>query len=121
VRSYLIPVAASLLFLSATPLWPQQESPADLFAHKCAQCHSIGGGRMVGPDLKGVTQTRSRAWLMKFIQDPEAMMQSGDKDALALRDQYSGITMPQMNVTPAETRQLIQYISQKSKSASGQH
>jgi cytochrome c2 len=116
MRKYCLLLAISMLMLPAKLCWPQAESPAELFAHKCAQCHSIGHGRMVGPDLKDITRTRSRAWLEKFIQDPEAMMNSGDKDALALRNQYGGITMPQMNVTSAQIRQLLQYIAQQSKS-----
>jgi cytochrome c2 len=121
MRGYYVVLTAFLLVVSGTLTWSQADSPAEVFAHKCAQCHSIGHGRRVGPDLKGVTQIRSRAWLEKFIQNPEAMMQSGDKYALALRDQYEGITMPQMNVTPAQIRELLRYIEQQSKSASGQH
>ena len=31
-----------------------------IFVQKCASCHTIGGGKLVGPDLKGVTATRPR-------------------------------------------------------------
>lgn len=134
MRDYHVVLAALLLFFwgalpfqtarmgcgMGTPVaWAQADTPSEVFAGKCAQCHTIGHGRRIGPDLKDVTRTRSRAWLEKFIQDPDAMMQSGDKDALALREQYGGITMPQMNVTPAQIRGLLRYIEQQSKS--GQH
>ena len=44
-----------------------QKSPKDNFAI-CNACHSIGEGKKIGPDLKGVTERREEAWLIKFIQ-----------------------------------------------------
>src|SRR5262245_60746584 len=74
-----IAVAASVwLFASAAFA---QDAAAD-FRANCAGCHSIGGGRLVGPDLKDVTQRRDRAWLAHFISDPKAALDSGDAYAL---------------------------------------
>ncbi|MBI4607901.1 MAG: cytochrome c [Candidatus Rokubacteria bacterium] len=33
-----------------------------IFQEKCVSCHTIGGGRLVGPDLQGVTARRDREW-----------------------------------------------------------
>lgn len=41
-----------------------------LFQGKCAGCHTIGGGKLVGPDLKGVTTTRDHEWFERFISAP---------------------------------------------------
>ena len=35
-----------------------QESGQQIFQKSCAACHSIGGGRLVGPDLAGVNDKR---------------------------------------------------------------
>ena len=44
-----------------------------LYQQFCVSCHTIGGGRLVGPDLKGVTERRSQEWLVRFITDPDQM------------------------------------------------
>ena len=54
-------LAFALLALSlALPLAPAalaQEAAVD-FKTNCMSCHTIGGGRLVGPDLKDVSQRR---------------------------------------------------------------
>ncbi|MDD1749458.1 MAG: c-type cytochrome, partial [Methanothrix sp.] len=42
-----------------------------IFDSKCTLCHTIGGGKKIGPDLKGVTQRRAEEWIVKFISDPD--------------------------------------------------
>lgn len=53
------------------------------FGMYCAACHTIGGGVKAGPDLKDVTKKRDRAWLKRWIADPQGMAAS-DADAKAL-------------------------------------
>ena len=36
----------------------------------CAPCHTIGVGDKVGPDLRGVTERRDRAWLASYLRNP---------------------------------------------------
>jgi cytochrome c2 len=46
----------------------------ELFASKgCGACHKIGGGKLVGPDLKGVTARREQVWIERMILKPEVM------------------------------------------------
>lgn len=46
----------------------------ELFAGKgCGACHKIGGGKLVGPDLKGVTARRDQVWIERMILKPEVM------------------------------------------------
>ena len=45
---------------------PTRQDPVageQAFKTKCAACHTIGGGKLVGPDLKEVTTRRDDAWL----------------------------------------------------------
>lgn len=46
-----------------------------LFTAKgCNACHRIGGGKLVGPDLKGVTARRQEKWIEKMVLHPEVML-----------------------------------------------
>lgn len=84
--------ALALLGLLAEPAWAQD--PAKDFRQNCASCHTIGGGILTGPDLKGVTKRRDRAWLVRFILDPGAVIDSGDPIARQLLEEARGVRMP---------------------------
>ena len=64
------------------------QEAADYFRQNCTSCHTIGGGRLTGPDLKDVTQRKDRQWLARFILDPGGVIAGGDAYAAAfnLRD-----------------------------------
>jgi mono/diheme cytochrome c family protein len=63
-----------LLPVSGTSLG---QDAAEFFRQNCTTCHTIGGGRLTGPDLKGVLQRKPRAWLLDFIMDPQAVLDRG--------------------------------------------
>jgi cytochrome c2 len=88
----------------------------DLFA-VCAACHTIGGGRVIGPDLQGVSERRDEAWLIKFIQNSQAMIQAGDPDAVKIFAEYNNIPMPPNNLTDDQVRTLLAYIENFDKDA----
>ncbi len=81
---------------------------ADLFATKgCTACHTIGKGKLVGPDLKGVTKTRTTAWLKNWLKNTNQMLQT-DKTAKELEKEY-GVPMPQQSLNNEEINALIAY------------
>jgi len=55
-------------WLIGSPASFAQESGKDIFQKSCAACHSIGGGRLLGPDLAGVNESRPQDWLIKYIK-----------------------------------------------------
>lgn len=59
-----------------------------LFAMKCAACHAFDKDGY-GPSLKDVTKKRSAAWLHRMITNGMKLVEEGDKDALALYNQYN--------------------------------
>jgi cytochrome c2 len=61
------------------------QDAADYFRDNCTSCHTIGGGRLTGPDLKNVVQRKDRAWLVQFLQSPQTMLDKGDSYALKLQ------------------------------------
>ena len=71
----LLPLAA--LFVLNRQVAAQQDASA-FFKQNCTSCHTIGGGRLTGPDLKDVTARKDRAWLVQFLQSPKSMIDSGD-------------------------------------------
>lgn len=83
-----------LLWLPLSVAGAHAQDPATDFKTNCAACHTIGGGRLAGPDLKGVTERQSRAWLARFIVEPSVVMESGDSYALKIRDEARGLIMP---------------------------
>jgi len=97
------------------------QSAADFFRQNCVSCHTIGGGRLTGPDLKDVTQRKDRAWLLKFLQDPKAMIDSGDPYAAQLLQDARGVVMPRVpGMTPNLAAELLALIDAESKLAQSQ-
>jgi mono/diheme cytochrome c family protein len=70
------------------------QEAADFFGQNCISCHTVGGGRLTGPDLKNVTQRKEREWLVEFLQSPQAMLDKGDPYALKLQQEARGVVMP---------------------------
>ncbi|MBI2073784.1 MAG: cytochrome c [Gemmatimonadetes bacterium] len=64
------------------------------FQTLCSVCHTIGGGRLVGPDLQGVSERRSEAWIIRFVQHSQELVAAGDPDAVALFQEFNRIPMP---------------------------
>lgn len=82
---------------------------AEYFRTRCTSCHTIGGGRLTGPDLKDLSQRagthgKDREWLIRFLQDPKAMIESGDTYAVKLQEETPGKAI--MPSQPDMSRQL---------------
>jgi len=86
------------LYLSAATFsfLPQafgQDTP-DYFDQNCKGCHTIGGGRLAGPDLKDLSKRQEREWLVSFLMNPKAVIDSGDSYAQKIFDESRGLYMP---------------------------
>jgi cytochrome c551/c552 len=122
VRGLSVKVLSSFLFLFFILLSSlvTQAQTADAAKHfvECKACHTIGGGRLVGPDLKGVTEKYSQDWLIGFIRNSQEMIQAGDKDAVKIFNEYSKIPMPSHpNLTDEQIIDLLLYIKNGGKVA----
>ncbi|MGD1092623.1 MAG: c-type cytochrome [Bryobacteraceae bacterium] len=85
-------LAVFLSLLTVTGLHAQE--PADFYRKNCFSCHTIGGKRLAGPDLKDVTQRKDRAWLVKFLLDPKTVINAGDPYATQIVKDSNGFVMP---------------------------
>ena len=92
-----IPLPGALILVVSMGLlsdgWAQQPGER-IFQTSCFACHTIGGGRLVGPDLAGIHDNRSQDWLERFVKSSQTMISNGDTDAVALAEEYTGIVMP---------------------------
>ncbi len=98
-----------ILFLTSFNTDVKAQEGKDLFV-TCTACHTVGGGKLIGPDLEGVTERRGRAWLIKFIRNSQVLVQSGDETAVALFNEYNKTPMPPNNITDDQVRSLLKYI-----------
>lgn len=93
-----------------------EDTPAtegkNVFQAKCSPCHTIGGGRLVGPDLKGVTTVRDHVWLARFISTPDRVLASGDSIANQLFEEYGGVAMPNLGLNQTQVDKVIAYLAQ---------
>mgnify|MGYP001585549054 CR=1 FL=1 len=109
-------LAVALILLLSSRAAAQVQVPAQFFRQNCAACHTIGGGRITGPDLKNVSGRKDRQWLVKFIQNPKAVIDAGDPYATQLLQDARGVVMPQLpGMTLALADELINLIDTESK------
>ncbi len=98
-------------WLSGSQPAAAQESGKEIYQKACAACHSIGAGRLVGPDLKGVNDKRPEDWLLKFIKSSDKLVKSGDKTAQALLDEYK-MPMPDQALTDDQIKKVLAHIKE---------
>jgi len=103
-------VAAFLLLPGPAPA-QDADRGQQAFQAMCAACHTIGGGRLVGPDLQGIAERRSETWIIDFVQRSQALVQGGDEDAVAVFEEYNRIPMPDQPLTEQEVRGILAYIA----------
>ena len=108
-----------ILFLFITSLSFGQTAEAETNFGVCKACHTIGGGKLVGPDLKGVTDRHDEDWIIKFVQNSTKFIQSGDAAARKVFEENNNIPMPPNNLTADQIRGIMLYINNGGKVAGG--
>ena len=89
---------------------PSARTGQDAFNTRCATCHTIGQGDKLGPDLLGVVSHRERAWLIRWIQEPDVMLKEQDPLAIALYNKFNNVPMPNMKLDRKTAVELIEYM-----------
>ncbi len=92
------------------------QDTAEYFRQNCMNCHTIGGGRLTGPDLKNLSQRQEREWLVNFLVDPRGVITSGDPYAQQLLEEFRNVPMPNMpGMKRALAESLLDLIKAESK------
>lgn len=102
------------LFLGSSLARAQMPGPSmdnltgeELFIqNRCVRCHTIGRGRFVGPDLKGVENKYSKDEIVRWIENPQLVYQ--EKGKMPFNEGYP--PMPPMNVPPSQAEKITDYI-----------
>lgn len=106
--------AAILLLVAGAALGADEA--ASYFRQNCMSCHTIGGGRLVGPDLKDVVARRDRAWLQKFVANPKSFLEGSDPYAAKLKEEARGAVMPNIaGIDENKSAALLDMITAESK------
>ncbi len=81
-----------------------------LFKANCASCHVPTAKKLIGPGLEGITQKRDREWLYKWIKNSTELIKSGDKDAVAIFEEYNKVVMPPQPLTNEQIDKVLYYV-----------
>ena len=88
-----------------------------LFNTNCAACHKLDK-KAIGPALGDVTERRDLEWLQAWIKDNQALRESGDKDAIAIFEEYNGSVMtPFPMLSDQDINDILRYTIEGSKPA----
>jgi len=83
-------------------------------ARGCMGCHTVGKGKLAGPDLAGVTERRETDWLKKWLKNPDELLAT-DPAAQEMLKEYKGVKMPNMKLKDDEIEALLHYMASASK------
>lgn len=100
---------------SALAADPVSEDTVAYFRQNCTSCHTIGGGKLVGPDLKDVTKRRDRDLLTRFVLDPKAAIDGGDEYLRKLFASANNVYMtPPVGLARDRIAKLLDLVDQES-------
>ena len=94
-----------------------QEDGEKLFKSYCASCHSPGNNALVGPGLAGVYDKYDREWLYSWIKNSQALVTSGDEQAVAVYEQYNKVLMPNQPVNNEQIDAILTYVKEYNEAA----
>lgn len=79
----------------------RQSEGRKLFRSLCASCHNLDS-KKIGPPLGAIEERRENDWLKAWIKNNAALRATGDRDAIAVFNEYNGSVMsafPQLSDT----------------------
>lgn len=83
---------------------------ASLFRLKCKACHDPESPSY-GPAVKSFHKKRKEAWLYQWVRNADELVAAGDKDALALYQQWNNKKHPsQTKLTDEQIKAILSYL-----------
>lgn len=106
-------ISISLVLLFAVTTTTQAQDAANgaaLFkSNACNSCHAVGK-KLTGPDLAGLSERREEGWIVKWIHNPQGMIDSGDPQAVELKSQFATTMAPYANLSEGDIKDIIAYL-----------
>jgi mono/diheme cytochrome c family protein len=106
-------VSISLVLLFAVTTVSQAQDAANgaaLFkANACNSCHAFGR-KLTGPDLAGLSDRQSLDWIVKWVHNPQGMIDSGDEYAVQLKEQYPTTMAPYAHLSEGDIADIVAYV-----------
>lgn len=82
-----------------------------IFKENCRSCHEVHA-ESVGPALAGIEKRRDKKWLLKWINNSQEVVASGDKYAVALYEKYGKAVMTSFpNITATDVDAIVAYVN----------
>jgi cytochrome c2 len=107
-----IAILAIALIVLVSPVRAQD---GEQLFQQCKACHTIGQGKLLGPDLLDISKKRDKVWLKNFIKSSQTMVKNGDATAVALFEEFNKLPMMDYNLSDPELEAIIKYIDGFSK------
>ncbi len=112
---------AGVLLLIAALSFPNNAAEAQdvangkaIFEGQCTSCHAVHQ-KQIGPALKGVNERRPEEWLIKWIRNSAAVIESGDPYANKLYKEYNGLAMNTfLDLSDQDIKDVLAYIKEES-------
>ncbi len=88
-----------------------QAAGEKLFKQYCSSCHKVYED-YTGPALTGVRNRHSFEWIVKWVHGPQAMIDSGDPEAVALYEKWktSGVMNAFPTLSEGDIENILTYI-----------
>ena len=107
MKRYFITAISFVIIFIANSV--QAQDGEQLF-QQCKACHTIGQGKLLGPDLMDISKKRDAAWVKNFIKSSQSMIKGGDPDAIALFEEFNKLMMIDYPLPDADIDAIVKYI-----------
>ena len=118
LHNYKAPSESRNLYQDAPEIRKLTQGEA-LFRTRCSTCHEIGrvpGTTLKpGPNLLDVSERRDHPWLLRWIQEPDKMLEEHDPVAMQMFESYNRLPMPNLQISEHEAQLLLDFIQVESK------
>jgi len=116
LRKFPLIVVLFALYLCQPVLGQDVDLGKDLFENKCKSCHYLGPHekKLIGPGLnEEIFEEYTTEWLYKWIRNSTELIKSGDKQAIAVYEEYNEVLMTAFpTFSDADIDNILAYIKE---------
>ena len=89
----------------------------DVFKGNCSACHKLDNKKLVGPGLGSVAENRTEEWFVKWVKNSQALIDSGDEQAVAIHKENGGAMPPFAQLSDDEIKSVYAFLGDLPKAA----